>query len=32
MRLAEFGLIERRSDQRAELVWDIGAAEIMLAA
>jgi hypothetical protein len=31
-RLIEFGLIERRSDQRVEVVWDIVAAEMRLAA
>jgi predicted transcriptional regulator len=31
-RLAELGLIERRSDQRVEVVWDIVAAEMRLAA
>lgn len=31
-RLAGLGLIERRSDQRVEVVWDIVAAEMRLAA
>jgi len=31
-RLAELGLIERRSDQRVEVMWDIVAAEMRLAA
>lgn len=31
-RLIEFGLIERRSDQRVVVVWDIVAAEMRLAA
>ena len=31
-RLAELGLIERRSDQRVEVVWDVVAAEMRLAA
>jgi predicted transcriptional regulator len=31
-RLAELGLIERRSDQRVEVVWDIVSAEMRLAA
>ncbi len=31
-RLAEIGLIGRRSDQRVEVVWDIVAAEMRLAA
>jgi hypothetical protein len=31
-RLIEFGLIERPSDQRVEVVWDIVAAEMRLAA
>lgn len=31
-RLIELGLIARRSDQRVEVVWDIVAAEMMLAA
>lgn len=31
-RLIELGLIERRDDQRVEVVWDIVAAEMKLAA
>jgi predicted transcriptional regulator len=31
-RLAELGLIERRSDRRLEVVWDIVAAEMRRAA